>query len=900
MIRGRFGLEDIGVRNFRGLAEPIPLFRVTGKLNRPIESTARSVQGRSEVIGRDMEFERLRSTWDSVLAKSRASVALITGEPGIGKSRLTEKLSEHIQATGRTIEFRCSPIFRRSPLHPLVECMRQAFDFDSNDSSESRRTRLLDGLMIAGLGDHISLFETLLFPGELSGPQPPPMPSPDSWNTLQGALLTWLRHQILGRPTLIVWEDIHWIDSLSLKILQSLYAELSDSPVFILITSREEIPVASTDGQAIVEINLQPLSSDQSSQLIDTVVEGRLLPAGLKNQLMARGEGIPLFLRELTRMVLDSDISQASKRGEQDGPAAGREPAIPATLQDLLVARLDRLTRKTVLCFAAALGREFDYELLGQVSALKKEELDAELSELLKSGILVRRNIGARTSYAFSHALYREAAYNSMLRSFRRSVHTRIGDALSDLLTVGRTAIRREPGELLPSLAHHWSRAVDRSKPDLNRVEKAVGALIKSADIHLALSGYSESESQLIEAKEFLSMMPESRHRDELELAVELRLSTVFKVRLGWASTEVKATYDRSHELCLKLGDRPELGQVLYGQWSFYLGQGRVSESLTAAHEIAQLSKRGSNSNFTVQAHAALANSQFWMCQLKECIESAECGLDAYSANFLESDLNSFGQDPRIHALQSLTWSLWMVGNAKASVSRVNHMIQLAEEIGHPFGLANALLTKCNLDLLRRDCAGVGTAAAQLSELSERHGFLEYTFHASFFHAWSQACMGDCGELIEKVSAGYEMYKAHGGVARTLAAWVTADILRMDGQQVRCLEILEEALSAWTQEEVVYEAGLLWMKGKILAERPHGDQAEAEDALNRSIQLGIARGQVPFVLRSAVELHRLEQRAGLQIEQPRELLEEYVRRFEGDNEPDLQDARSLLAELLSH
>jgi hypothetical protein len=160
--------------------------------------------------------------------------------------------------------------------------------------------------------------------------------------------------------------------------------------------------------------------------------------------------------------------------------------------------------------------------------------------------------------------------------------------------------------------------------------------------------------------------------------------------------------------------------------------------------------------------------------------------------------------------------------------------------------------------------------------------------------------MGDCGELTEKVNAGYEMYKTHGGVARTLCAWATADILRMAGQQARCLEILDEALSAWTQEEVVYEAGLLWMKGKILAERPHGDQAEAEDALNRSIQLGIARGQVPFVLRSAVELHRLEQRAGLQVEQSRELLEEYVRRFEGDNEPDLQDARSLLDELLSH
>src|SRR5262249_18430815 len=158
--------------------------------------------------------------------------------------------------------------------------------------------------------------------------------------------------------------------------------------------------------------------------------------------------------------------------------------------------------------------------------------------------------------------------YNSMLRSFRRSVHTKIGETLSELVTLGGASSGREPGELLPSLAYHWSRAVDRSQPDLGKVEKAVTALIKSADMQLTLSGYSESESQLVEARDFLGLMAGGRLHDELELGVEIRLSTVFKVRLGWASNEVKATYDRSHELCMKLGERPELAQVVYGQWS--------------------------------------------------------------------------------------------------------------------------------------------------------------------------------------------------------------------------------------------------------------------------------------------------------------------------------------------
>jgi len=260
--------------------------------------------------------------------------------------------------------------------------------------------------------------------------------------------------------------------------------------------------------------------------------------------------------------------------------------------------------------------------------------------------------------------------------------------------------------------------------------------------------------------------------------------------------------------------------------------------------------------------------------------------------------MNSYGQDPRIHALQSLTWSLWLLGFADSAQRRCDQMTAFAERTGHPFGLANALLTRCNLELLRRDRNGVANASERLMQLAETNGFVEYAFRASFFQAWYRACVGEAEAVLDKIGAGYELYKTQGGVARTLTAWATADIYRMAGRTVRCLEILDEALAAWTHEELVYEAGLLWMKGVVLGQQGNGRHDEARDVLTRSINVAHSRHQAPFVLRSAVELYRLEKKSNLYMEFPKELLKQYVDHFEGQQEPDFLNAKTLLSKLL--
>ena len=811
LVQDRFRCQDFGLHSVKGIEKPVRVFRVLGTADRDLPETA-ARRAAVPLVGREEELDLLSRAWEQA-KDGHGQIALLSGEAGIGKSRLIEILRRRAGTDGELVEIRASSLHTQTALHPLMVHLREKLGWSEAEVQER---------LLAAAGRE----------------------------TVPAAFVSWLVPPNRERPMLLVWEDVHWLDSASLEVLKGLIEALAGTRTLLLLSTRPNFQLPWDLPSSALHLQLERLSPQAAERLIAVLAGGKRLPRELVRQIVARADGVPLFLEEITRTVLESGLLRKTEdRWELTGPLPST--AVPASLHDSLMARLDRLgTIRSVVQVAATLGRELTDPMLRSVSEVDEATLARNLAQLVDADILRKQG----EQYVFRHALIQEVAYGSLLRSRRQELHRRIAEALDRAMPSGT--------EDAALLAYHWSRAIDPQHPDPALSSRAVGFLLKAGERELRLSAYRESLGHLETGLGLLAALPEGLGRDEQELAIQVLRSMVLKATRGLTSPEVKQVYDRARELCQRLGDRPELAQVLFGLWTYHLWHGEYERARELAEDCFELARRSGDSDLLLEAFCAQSNSLFWLADFPASLTRARQVLTAFPAEIHEAHRGQYGQDPRMIAYQFTIMILWLADRTEEALAAYDSMQALVDESDHPFSTVIGLLTSLELNRRRNDAAATRQTAERLIELAREIGFPNFEVAGRTYLYWALGVSGQAAEVAGPMLHSFRTsVPLVGSVAWAHTALGVAEVCWRAGQTGEAIDLLEEGL-AWTRQrhEFAYEAELCCLKGEILSElsvrsldplEAARHRAGAEAALRQALHLAGGRWQLLFARRAA-------------------------------------------------
>ena len=579
LVQGYFTCQDLGTQTLKGIDTPVRLSQVVGESAAQSRLDVAGTSGLTPLVGREAEITLLRERW-AQSTEGLGQVVLLSGEAGIGKSRLVRVLTERIVDTGAPrLTLRCSPYHTNSAFYPVIEHLQRLLHWHREAPPEVRLTTLEQALQTARLplAEVVPLVAALL---SLPVPEryPPLTLSPQRQRQkTQEVLVAWLLAEAAQQPVLAVWEDLHWADPSTLELLGLLLDQVPTARLLLLLTHRPEFRPPWPPRSYVTPLALTRLVRSQVEEMVLRVTGGKPLPAEVVQQIVVKTDGIPLFVEELVKTILESGlVREEAERYVLSGPLPPL--AIPATLQDALMARLDRLAPvKDVAQLGAVLGREFSYALLRAVSPLDEAMLQQALAQLVEAELLYQRGPPPQATYIFKHALVQDAAYQSLLRSTRQQYHQRIAQVLE--------AQFPETAETQPELlAHHYTEG--------GLGAPAVDYWQRAGERAIARSGYMEAISHLTRGLEVLHAFPDIPERARRELALYTALGVPLQVTRGWAAPEARHAYARAQELCQQMGDTPQLFPVLRGLWRFYQVGGEVQTAYALAEQSLRLAQR--------------------------------------------------------------------------------------------------------------------------------------------------------------------------------------------------------------------------------------------------------------------------------------------------------------------
>jgi predicted ATPase len=614
------------------------------------------------------------------------------------------------------------------------------------------------------------------------------------------------------------------------------------------------------------------------------VARGKALPPAVVEQVVAKTDGVPLFVEELTKMVLESDLLQErEERYELTGPLPPL--AIPATLHDSLMARLDRLAAvKGMAQLGATLGREFSYELLQAISPWDEDILQRGLQQLVTAEFLYQQGLPPQAMYLFKHALIQEAAYQSLLRSTRQQYHQHIAQVLEARFP----AICETQPELL---AHHSTEA--------GLHEQAIGYWQKAGQRAIERSANLEAIAHLTTGLKVLKMLPDTPQRTQQELTLHTALGVPLRATKGLAAPEVGQVYARARELCQQVEETPQLFPVLRGLWEFYELQGELQTARELGEQLLTLAQRIGEVELRLVAHNVLGDTFIWLGEFAVAREHLEQGLALYHPQQHRSHAFLYGYDSGVHCLSFGAWALWYLGCPDQALRRIHEALTLAQELSHPFSLAFALAFAAWLHQLRRE----GQAAQEWAEaaiaLATDQGFPFWESWGTVLRGWALAEQGQSAEGIAQMGQGIAAWRATGAeLQRPYYLALLAEAYGKAGQAEEGLSVLAEALTAVHKTgERQYEAELYRLKGELLLKQDIPDVQEAESCLRQAVAVAYQQQAKSLELRAAMSLSRLWQHYGKRVE-ARELLAPVYGWFtEGFDTADLQEAKVLLAAL---
>jgi tetratricopeptide (TPR) repeat protein len=760
---------------------------------------------------------------------------------------------------------------------------RHALAFTSSDTVEQKHNKLEGWLVQNGfpLPAILPLFTALL-----SLPLPPgyaPLAlSPDQQKrrTLQ-TLTAALVKRAAQQPVLFVMEDLHWADPSTLEFLGEIVSQAPSARLLILLTFRTGFSPAGLDQPHVTHRALTRLAPAQTQAMIAGVTQAKSLPGEILAQLVAKTDGIPLFIEELTRMVLESGLlREASDRYELTGPLPPL--AIPASLQDSLVARLDRLdTTKEVVQLGSVLGREFKYDMLKSASRLDSSVLDAELQRLVDAGLFYQVGSSAPAAYAFKHALIQDAAYQQMLRGRRQQLHQTVAQAIQlHFPDLARTQPER--------LAHHLTEA--------GLLEAAIPTWQRAGQRAVEQSANAEAANHFRKALEMLRRLEPTLERLQKELELQTALGPALTAFQGFSAPEVVSVYDRARELCAQVGETPQLFPALWGTWYYIAIRPELQKSQEIVEQLLRLGRTAADPTLLLIAHRTMGSTLLAQGQFSQGLDHLKAGLALYDREQHRSLAFSYGQDIGVVCAAWAAWALWIMGYPDQARHMSEQALALAESEGHALTLSYALFFTAQFFHLCRDRSRARALATRALQFAGEH-------EISFFAAYSSILLGVLAEPNAR-EAGLTQARAAMAATRAIGAELIHPLFLaavIDGYaelgqfDQGMLSAAEGHALIQRGNEFAWEADLLRAEGDLLLRQ--GSLEAAETRFRRSLDLARQQQARSYELRTSLSLCRLWLRQGRRAEAQQLLTPIHAWFTEGFDTTDLVTAQALLAEV---
>jgi class 3 adenylate cyclase/predicted ATPase len=886
LIGAAFACEDLGAHRLKGFAEPVQAWRVLGAGEGAGGDEDERIGAGLPLVGRQEELGLLLRSWETS-KEAHGQVVLIQGEAGIGKSRLVDALRERISAQDYVwVAARCSPYHANSTLYPVIEHLKRVLGWAPEDGAEAKLEKLeaaLEGQSLP-LAEAVPLYAELMSLALPEGRYAPlALSAKERREQTLDALAGWLLEMAERTPVLQVWEDLHWADPTTLELV-GLYIEQSPTvSIMNVLTYRTEFAPPWSMRSHMTPITLNRLERPEVEALIGHQANGKAVPSEVIEHIVAKADGVPLYVEELTKTILGSGyLLEEAERYTLAGSLS--ELAIPATLQDSLMARLDRLPRVRELAqLGAVLGREFAYEMLHALAEVEEPSLRDGLGQLVESELLYQRGRAPRAKYIFKHALIHDAAYESLLKRTRQQYHRQVAALME--------ARFPETVEAHPELvAHHYTEA--------GNSERAVHYWRRAGERARAQWANLEAIAYFTKGIAMLQAFPDNEERARQEVALQLSLGHANIVAKGHGAAGAEAAYTRALALCERLGDVPELVPTLFGLWRFYVAARPLDGTSDVAMQLRRIAEEKQDPELHVIANYALGYTALCMGNFGDARANLGQGIARYLPAQRSAEIYRAAQDPGVACRAYLAMAEWLLGFPERAQSRMRESVELAGELGDRFSLAYALCFPGAI--VSETCGGdTGAIIERGLEVATEGGFSLWaalgTMHRASLRFEDQRSDSALDELRESVVAITQI-GVHINTPYNMS--LLARAYRQTGRLEEGLQALDDAqVSIDARGERWWEAEIQRLRGELLLSRSEANAGDAQACFERALHIARHQEAKSLELRAAMSLARSWQARG-KADQARDLLAPIYEWFsEGFDTADLKQAKALLDRL---
>ncbi len=885
LVAGIFVVEDQGAQRFKGVREPIGIYRVVQPSG--VRSRLDVAGGRlTAFVGREVELATLVDRWERAQDGEGQNV-LVLGEAGMGKSRLVYQLRERLAAVPHTwLECRSTPYTEGTPFYPVIQLVAQGVAFAAGDTAAEKFEKVERGLTLAGItsAEAVPLMADFLgLPASEGYPALPMSPELQRRKTIE-LLAAWNLALAEVQPLVVLVEDLHWSDASSLELVGRLIAHSATARVLLIGTARPEFSAPWPARSNLTTLQLARLTKRQAREMVAKLCAGtgdqrvgpcptsgaRPMTSEMLDAIVARADGIPLYIEELTKAVVEPGVT----RGVE---------AIPATLADSLMARLDRLSAaKEVAQRAAVLGREFSYELLAAVAGSDEAVLRQGLAPLIEAEILFTRGDPPHATYTFKHALVQEAAYGSLLKRARQQLHGRVVDVLL---------------QRFPERVESEPELVARHAEAARRADTATTYYARAGERAQSRSAHEEAIKEFRKAIALLDTRSGVADRDERELSVQLALGASLIAARGYSHAETEAAYERAGALAEATGDAQRRGMARTGLAFFYYTRGEVERGRTVGADVLAAAEGRADREQAVNGHVAVGTPEHFQGKFASSLAHCERAIALYDPTQDHRHVRVLGGDQGVAALGWSAWNLWHVGRPDAARARAHDAVDLASRLNHPFSVAFALFFETNVDWLRRDIAAQREHGAEVVALSETQGFPLWLGLGRALHSSARVMAGDC-EALPEILDGLALAAGIGNqLGAPILLLLLAEAQQAAGQLSEARGTVATALAVAAETgQPLFDSDLHRLDGDLVLAAGGAPDAAA-GSYHRALSIARDQGARSLELRAATRLARLWRDQDRRNE-ARDTLAPVCGWFrEGFDTADLIDAKALLAEL---
>ena len=885
LVGNEFEFMDNGSVSLKGFDAPIQVWRVLGTK----ASTSRFESFRSgrsaSFIGREHESALLLGRWREAVGGD-GQVVLLCGEAGIGKSRLCRSVRDRlVDEPHQKIELQCSPYHTNTALYPVINCLRQAVALMSADDLLTQQKKLNAFAGRADIGDQTTvslLAELLSIPGDAQHALLSMSSDKRKDMTLE-ALVRQLQRLADHCPTLFIVEDAHWLDPTTMDLLTRIIDCIQQMRVLLLIAFRPDFKPAWAEYGHVTCLTLSRLPRRQSAELLASMTGGRALPPELQQAILAKTDGVPLYLEELTENLLESGLlTEGNSTFRLKEPL--KELSIPDSLQALLMERIDRLgAAKEILQIGSAIGREFTYELLRETVDVTEGELKTTLHSLDASGLIFQEGEIPAAKFIFKHALIQDAAYSTLPKKSRRVLHTRIAKTLESRFA---ERVKTEP-ELL---GRHYEQA--------GLVGPAVAYWRLAAQRDVARSANSEALSHFDRALHVLNDLPEGSERDQLELALLIARGAPLLLVKGYASDDIEHNYLRAGSLSQASPDSEQYFLAIWGLWVFQLVRGPLEKARVLAEDLLSWATHRQNPDLLIRAHESVGSTYSFLGRFGEAKAHLQEAKSLYNPHRSGSQVLPYTQDPGITARVVLARTLWILGELDQVETLLVETIAMARKLEHPFTMAFTLTTASWVYSTLRDTHRTLQLTEEAIELSTKYSFEVPLAWAMSFQGWALAEQGKergIERFVEGLSAAQ---RAKASLNHTYSLALLAEIHLRNQHVADGLLVIQQAQDmAVAQGELCWQAELLRLKGELLLVQSDQFIGVAEQCFIEALAIAQAQGASMLELRVAMSMARLLRKLNKPDIAKSTLSSARAKLGDHSTNPDLCEAQAILDQL---